>query len=210
MVSQISFPELNADLELATQKNGEIISSKGEKTPIKNYKRDITEEIRNYSTAKFGRYKGKTILVGALARLYFAAENTEGRKLLNFQNPFHNNLAQAIEILLYHQKAEQIINQLLKSDFNNIQPFSAKITKGKGIGAVEAPRGGLYHEIHFDEKGIITYANIITPTVQNLTSIEKSANALLEQNKNRPQKELERLLNMLVRAYDPCITCSVH
>jgi len=86
-----------------------------------------------------------------------------------------------------------------------------------GIGAVEAPRGGLYHEVHLDpasrgagKNNIIVEANIITPTVQNLTSIEKSARALLEQTKNRPQKETERLLNMLVRAYDPCITCSVH
>jgi len=68
----------------------------------------------------------------------------------------------------------------------------------------------LYHEIHWNEKKIITYANIITPTVQNLTSIEDSANALIEQNKNKSEKNLERLLEMLVRAYDPCITCSVH
>ena len=76
----------------------------------------------------------------------------------------------------------------------------------------------LYHEIHLKaEKGakpnknsIITYANIITPTVQNLTSIEKSANALLLQKKNHSQKEAERLIKMLIRAYDPCITCAVH
>ena len=79
-----------------------------------------------------------------------------------------------------------------------------------GIGAVEAPRGGLYHEVHLDKKGIITEANIITPTVQNLTSIEKSSQALISQSKNRSKKHLERLLTMLVRAYDPCITCSVH
>jgi coenzyme F420-reducing hydrogenase alpha subunit len=75
---------------------------------------------------------------------------------------------------------------------------------------VEAPRGGLYHEIHLNSEGIITYANIITPTVQNLTSIEKSANALLGQTKHLTNKEREKLLNMLIRAYDPCITCSVH
>jgi len=46
--------------------------------------------------------------------------------------------------------------------------------------------------------------------VQNLTSIERSANALLEQTNDLKLKERGRLLNMLVRAYDPCITCSVH
>ena len=71
---------------------------------------------------------------------------------------------------------------------------------GEGIGVIEAPRGGLYHELHWNNKGIITYANIITPTVQNLTSIEKSANALLKQYAKKPKKEVQRLLNILLRA----------
>jgi coenzyme F420-reducing hydrogenase alpha subunit len=135
---------------------------------------------------------------------------------LDFNNPFHNNFAQAVEILEFHKEAEEIIEKLLGMEME-AQPTivvgesnSTTVVEFKGIGAVEAPRGGLYHEIHLDEKGIITYANIITPTVQNLTSIEKSAQSLIEQTQNKKQKERERLLNMLVRAYDPCITCSVH
>jgi len=88
----------------------------------------------------------------------------------------------------------------------------------KGIGAVEAPRGGLYNEVHIETSDvpgtsdvhIIKYANIITPTVQNLTSMEETAEALLSQHKGKSKKELEHLMEMLIRAYDPCITCSVH
>jgi len=205
LCSKIKFPKLDVDLEFVTINDKEV----------GNYKEVITEEIRKYSTAKFGKYKGRTIMVGALARLYFTEVGLRISKSdfekLDFQNPFHNNLAQAIEILLYHEKAEELLKELLasKSDFD-VSKSDFDIKAGKGIGAVEAPRGGLYHEIHWDKNGIITYANIITPTVQNLTSIEKSANALLEQNSGKPKKELEKLLEMLVRAYDPCITCSVH
>ena len=80
----------------------------------------------------------------------------------------------------------------------------------KGIGAVEAPRGGLYHEIHLNDKGKIIFANIITPTVQNLTSMEKSAQAILDQSPKISLVEARRIIEMLVRAYDPCITCAVH
>ena len=215
--SRLKYPKLKVDLELVAQKDGKIVSNKGEEVSMGDYKQNLEEELREYSTAKFGKFQGREIMVGALARLSFKKNNdylpAQAGKL-DFNNPFHNNLAQAIEIFELSKEAEKIIEKLLAME------MEAKIstpdvdagTSGvkRGIGAVEAPRGGLYHEIHLDEKGIITYANIITPTVQNLTSIEKSANALMEQFKDKPTKEKEKLLNMLVRAYDPCITCSVH
>ncbi len=216
--ADIEFPDLKVDLELVAQKGSKIISSKNEESSIKDYKKVITEEIKSYSTAKFGGYKGREMMVGSLARLYFidpkkVEEIKKEYALVDFQNPFHNNLAQAIELLLYHKEAEQILEKLLGQptyDVGDSPTSYVGLKSGRGIGVIEAPRGGLYHEIHFSEKGIITYANIITPTVQNLTSIEKSAEALLVQYSNKNQKEKEHLLEMLVRAYDPCITCSVH
>ncbi len=211
----LDYPELRVDLELAAQKGESIIvvssiNIKGKKkSSVKRYKEDIEEEVRNYSTAKFAKYKGEEMLVGALARLA-VYQNYDTKYQLDFANPFHNNFAQAIEIDIYYQRAQEIIKQLLE------MAMDAEIVKPRakppltGIGITEAPRGGLYHEIHLDEKGIITEANIVTPTVQNLTSIEKSAQILLGQTKNRSRQEMERLLVMLVRAYDPCITCSVH
>lgn len=237
--SNIKYPELKVDLELVSLIDDKIILRDGTFIPSKEYKNNIEEELRDYSTAKFGKYQGREMLVGSLARL--AIKETPGfenEKLgvnsalgvfvdkLDFNNPFHNNIAQAIEILQYHTQAVELIEELLNmemdatiatpSEKTQLTPSVNNGTLGvsgsvfKGIGAIEAPRGGLYHEIHLDKDGIIVYANIITPTVQNLTSIEKSAKALLEQTKDKDQKERERLINMLVRAYDPCITCSVH
>ena len=220
LFEKLEYPALKVDLEFISQKDDKIISSKGENSPIKDYKKDIEEEIKDYSTAKFGKYKKREVMVGSLARMSNLDVDKESG--LDYQNPFHNNLAQAIEILLYQEQTEEILKQLLESDLKStIAPKPLDFVRGKtfvGIGAVEAPRGGLYHEFHFDpstslgtsEKAIITYANIITPTVQNLTSIEKSANALLEQFKNKTNPEKKHLLEMLIRAYDPCITCSTH
>ena len=215
LATGLDYPKLKVDLDLVAQKYDSIvavssINIKGrKKSSIKNYKQDIEEEVRNYSTAKFGKYKGEEMFVGSLARLAVYG-NYDKKHKIDFANPFHNNFAQAIEVGIYHQKAQGIIKELLEME---LEPEIKKPSSNpplKGIGATEAPRGGLYHEVYLDDKGIITEANIITPTVQNLTSIEKSGQALLNQTKNRPRKEMERLINMLIRAYDPCITCSVH
>lgn len=211
LCTRIEFPKLKTNLEFVAQSKDEILSSAKDPSNITDYKEVITEEIRKYSTAKFGKYKNREVMVGSLARQYF--NQTKYRPLIDFENPFHNNLAQAIELMLYHEEAEKLLTKLLEFNFDSSLSKSdipELNSIGKGIGSIEAPRGGLYHELEWNKDGIITYANIITPTVQNLTSIEKSANALLEQYSNKPKKQIERLLNMLIRAYDPCITCSVH
>ena len=215
LVSNLDYPELKVDLELVVQVDNSVVSVssiniKGRKqSSIVNYKSDIEEEVKNYSTAKFAKYKGEVMLVGSLARLAVSGYSDQKYRL-DFANPFHNNFAQGIEILYYHQRASNIVRRLLKTELDSRIVKPSKNPPLFGIGTVEAPRGGLYHEVHLDKDGIIKQANIITPTVQNLSSIEKSAQALLNQNKNLSQKELERLLVMLVRAYDPCLTCSVH
>ncbi len=207
----VKYPALKADFELVAQNGKNILSSKDKKVSIKDYKKTITEEIKTYSTAKFGTYKHREMMVGALARMYFELKDKKMRSLLDFENPFYNNMAQGIEIYLYHKKAEEILEKFLGGNLS-FPVAEPKKKKGpyEGIGAHEAPRGGLYHEYHFNSKGDITYANIITPTVQNLTSIENCANRLMKQYGDKSQKEKEHLMEMLVRAYDPCITCSVH
>lgn len=220
--SSFKYPDLKVDLELVFQDGDSIFSVNSskvgkvdaEKSLVAEYKKDIQEDIKSYSTAKFGRYKDKALFVGSLARLALNRQDF-GEYQLDFENPFHNNLAQAIEILYYHKKAQQIIEKLLKEKkMENLVLEQSQNALLKGIGTIEAPRGSLYHEVHLESNklgdSVINYANIITPTTQNLTSIEKSAQMLLEQTKNRSQKEREKLLKMLIRAYDPCITCSVH
>ncbi len=222
--SRLRYPQYNVKLEFISQTNKkdypdyeltDIISSKNDYSKIEEYKESIQEEIRKNSTAKFGRYKKREIMVGALARIathqkYLSPLCQKYLKKINFQNPFHNNLAQAVEVLHYYQKARKIIELLLQEKLDPAIIAPASSPSLKGIGAVEAPRGGLYHEIHLDDKGKIIFVNIITPTVQNLTSIEKSAQAILDQSPKISLKEAKKIIEILIRAYDPCITCAVH
>ncbi len=215
--NKIKYPNIKVDLEFIAQKDKKIISSKSEESSVEDYKQNIQEEIKNYSTAKFGKYKNRAVMVGALARLKTQPETLmpQAAKALkkskiDFQNPYHNNLAQAIEIMHCHELAKIHIEKLLKMEMDPTVAQPSKNPPLKGIGITEAPRGSLYHEVKLDKNLIIQDANIITPTVQNLTSIETSALAVLKQTKNLKQKERERLLTMLVRAYDPCITCATH
>jgi len=230
LFSSLNYPEIEYDPLFLVQTNshdynvyaGDFISSnKNLKAKIGDYRKIISEKIKAYSTAKFGYYKGKGIMVGALARLALQAHLLSGEakdayrhRKPDLKNPYHNNLAQAIEVLHFAKEAKELIEEILEnkisvptaSEFKNFKPKK----KTRGVGAIEAPRGGLYYEIETDENGLITEANIITPTVQNLSSIEEAAQAVLDQTKNLKKERRQELLEMLVRAYDPCITCSVH
>jgi len=210
----LDYPELSVDLEFLAQRGGEVVSSRDNSFSVRDYKEFITEEVRSYSTAKFGSLKGGPVMVGALARMYFKASD-ESRphaliKKIDFKNPFHNNMAQAVEIFLELEDGVKIIGELLGDGMDSSVAEPAAKPPLKGIGAFEAPRGGLYNEVHIKKNGLIKYANIVTPTVQNLTTMEYTAGALLKARRGEPRKNLCRLLEMLVRAFDPCITCSTH
>ncbi|MEK7646982.1 MAG: Ni/Fe hydrogenase subunit alpha [Patescibacteria group bacterium] len=208
----LDYPELHVNLELLAQKSDEVISNKRRGFSIADYKKNIEEKVRDGSTAKFGAYQGEGYMVGSMARLWHQSfyKKDVSQFDINFTNPFHNNLAQAVETLFELEDGVKIIETLLREKLNSTTAKPAKNPPLRGIGAIEAPRGGLYHEVRVNKKGVITYANIITPTVQNLTSMETSATELLKQHSGASQKELKHLIEMLIRAYDPCITCSVH
>ena len=160
-------------------------------------------------------------MVGSLARLNLQGNLLKGRAKeffkgadLDYQNPFHNNLAQAIETYHFVQEANGILEELIEGGIDSgatSLPREYKPKKAsRGVGAVEAPRGSLYYEINVDTKGLITECNIITPTVQNLSSMEESTQAVLDQTAGQSKERRQELMEALVRAYDPCITCSVH
>jgi len=128
-------------------------------------------------------------------------------------NPFMNNIAQLVEVVNSVEDSIRLINELeaagLKSqpDYNNPE---IKIKAGSGVGAVEVPRGLLFHDYTYNDKGVCTKANCIIPTNQNHGNIQLDMKAILPQIIDKPQKEIELTLEMLVRAYDPCISCSTH
>ena len=57
---------------------------------------------------------------------------------------------------------------------------------------------------------MVKRANCIIPTGQNLGNITDDMKALLPQLLEKEKEEITLTLEMLVRAYDPCISCSAH
>ena len=154
-------------------------------------------------------------MVGSLARIINNSKflNAEANKYLknskidlNKHNPFYNNFAQAIELLHYREEAIDILKKLR---INNEEPIKPKRLSGHGIAAIEVPRGILWHEYKIED-GIITYANILTPTAQNLRNMQEDIFYFLPLIIKMEKKQLIQEIEKLIRAYDPCFSCSTH
>lgn len=198
---------------------GEIKSTDtGRVTDHRDYKKVIKERIVEHSTAKWTSSQRSSYAVGALARCNNNASqlNKEAQavaKAVGFKpvvhKPFYNNVAQLIETVHCYYEAKRLIDQLLDEGWKH-EPPQVKPRAGRGVGICEAPRGLLIHDYTYDDKGVITEANCIVPTTENHGSIEDDIRVLAPQIINKPQPEITHCLEMLVRAYDPCISCSVH
>jgi sulfhydrogenase subunit alpha len=199
--------------------DGVIGSTDTGTTPISEYLEVTNEFMVPQSTAKYTKHARDAYMVGALARF-----NLNSRQLcpnaLDWAerfglksictNPFMNNIAQFVEFAQSREEAIRIIDLLLSEGLKNEKRPKVKPRSGSGVGAVEVPRGILFHDYIYDEKGICKKANCIIPTNQNHNNIQKDLESLSPTLLNKSEKEIELGLEMLVRAYDPCISCSTH
>ena len=120
-----------------------------------------------------------------------------------------NTVAQVVEIVHCVDEAVYLIEELLRRELAWEEPAAPTRLSGEGVGSCEVPRGILFHN-YVIEDGRITQANCIIPTGQNLANIEADMRALVPTILHKPQAEIAHTLEMLVRAYDPCISCSTH
>ncbi|MBN1525893.1 MAG: Ni/Fe hydrogenase subunit alpha [Spirochaetales bacterium] len=189
-----------------------------ELTDIHQFESVANEYVSPQSTAKWCKWHRESFAVGALARFNNNAEQLLplaksvaekfGLKKGNC-NPYFNNVAQVVEAVQVVEHSLQLIDDLLTAGIKPEKPVS-KPKAGEGVGCVEAPRGILYHRYAFDDDGKCIKANICIPTGQNHGNIQKDFEAFVPQIIDRPQEEITLLLEMLVRSYDPCISCSTH
>jgi coenzyme F420-reducing hydrogenase alpha subunit len=122
-----------------------------------------------------------------------------------------NNVAQLVECIHVTFEAIRLTDELLAGPpGETLAPVEPRA--GEGVGAVEVPRGILYHHYSYGDEGRILRANCVIPTTQNNANIHHDLSALVKQLAARgtDDEELERVCSMLVRAYDPCLSCSVH
>lgn len=199
---------------------GQLASSTGIRTSEDRYLEMTNEYQVTWSTASWSRLSGPSFCVGARARL-----NNNGHQLHpaavqaglrlgilpNCHNPYANTLAQLVECVQVVEDSILLAEELLATSAASDQPV-LRPQAGRGVGAVEVPRGILYHAYTFDEDGRITHADCVIPTSQNHASIQHDLEHLVRQcvEQGRPSEEIELLAAMLVRSYDPCISCSVH
>jgi coenzyme F420-reducing hydrogenase alpha subunit len=120
-----------------------------------------------------------------------------------------NSVAQLIESVHSVEDSIKIIDTLLERGIRQ-EPCEVTPVAGRGVGAVEVPRGILFHDYTYDKDGLMLKANCVIPTNQNHRNIQHDMEKLVAELLDKPKHEIELTLEMLVRSYDPCISCSTH
>jgi coenzyme F420-reducing hydrogenase alpha subunit len=187
----------------------------GRTMPDTEYRSHLQHMAIPYSQASGYQFDGQDFFVGSLARVNLNADQLHANtqkdladilKLFPSDNVFHNNVAQAIEIVDSIDRAIDLLNQ---GPFDYAPPVPAAQPSGKGIGIIEAPRGALYHYAEIDNN-IVSHYEVIVPTGQNQINVENDLKLLIEKNMDLDTPALQHECEKLIRAYDPCMSCASH
>jgi len=200
---------------------GRIKSSTGAVIEEKDYWDHLHKVIIPYSQASGFEFEGDEFMVGSLARLNLNKEalhadtKRDAAKYLELfpsDNIYHNNLAQAIEIL---HSIDHSIELLQKYDFKKEEIVKPTAMDGEGVGVIEAPRGTLYYWLGING-GKVRYANLIIPTAQNLVNMREDVRQAVMNictiggEKAELEERIRKEMEKMIRAYDPCMSCASH
>jgi coenzyme F420-reducing hydrogenase alpha subunit len=199
-----------------------IIGSTEESTrPVKKFYNELSEKQTKDDPTKRASHLGKSFMPGAIARLNLSHKflNPEAKKFLSFfekpnnkiltYNTFHNIYAQSVELVHCVEEVRKLLKEYLRDKSRNLM-VKYTLKNAEGLGATEAPRGTLYHYYKIDKYGIIRACNIITPTAQFLDNLENDLDKYLSEANIKDERDRKWKINMMVRAYDPCMTCATH
>ena len=192
--------------------------SDGRTTPVNTYRSLLQETPIAHGNALQSTADGAIVTVGALARINLGEARriqadgrlADTRKQLKGADIRANSLAQVIELFDSIERAIELVTILLARDFPPEPVPVIEPKPGTGIAALEAPRGTLIHNYHFDSRGVCTAADIVTPTAINQVAMERDLLTVAREFDGAEEQELVHALEVLVRAYDPCISCAVH
>ena len=200
-----------------------------------NYFDQIQEEVMEWSYVKFPYlkkvgWKGLTeapengiLRVGPLARMNLTkgiptprAQEEYERMIKTFKSKPINNIfayhwARLIELLY---SSERVLELSLSEDItgNNIRNIKREPNLKEGFGIVEAARGTLLHWYKPTDDATVEAVNFIPPTTSNSAviniSIRKAANEVMK--KGPVNKESLNMIEVAMRAFDPCMACASH
>lgn len=197
---------------------GNLVSDSGLDIKIENFDEYFQEYQVAYSNALHCTLQKKAYLVGPLARvnLNYHQLPKSLREIIEktnikfpSKNMFHSIVARAIEIYYGMLESIRILENYAYPNISRIE----SITPHAGIGysCTEAPRGSLWHSYELDEKGFVRKARIVAPTGQNQARMEENLRFSLQRyGLSRSNDELRLYSEMIIRNYDPCISCSTH
>jgi sulfhydrogenase subunit alpha len=228
LFTRFTIPDFRRETEFVSLKGdesypfigGDLVSTDGVLKKEQDYLAMTNEYLVDQSTSKWSRLSRQSFAVGALARvnnnfafLHRVAKDVAGMFALRpvNHNPYMNNIAQLVECVHVVMESIDLISELLDREWQ--EPRQKVVPKESvGVGAVEVPRGILYHYYEFDKDGRLVKADCVIPTSQNHANIQHDLTALAEQyaREGKKDRDIELLAQMLVRSYDPCISCSVH
>lgn len=198
-----------------------------------DYLKHVSEHVEPWTYLKFpflknvgwnglveGRNSG-VYRVGPLARFNVAdgistplAQAAYEQMFATLKRPAHETLAyhwaRVIETLYASERLLELVQDPeVKSSKIRTIPTA---TPEEGVGAVEAPRGTLIHHYKTDPDGIVQGVNLIVATTHNhagiCMSVKKAAQGLIKRGK--VDDEILNMVEMAVRAYDPCLACATH
>jgi coenzyme F420-reducing hydrogenase alpha subunit len=198
--------------------DGHLMTSDGWCISKKNFREHLHKYVIPYSQAPGFEFEGRSYVVGALARLNINKETlhrttrkdlTAVLRAFPSRNIFHNNLAQAIEIIHCIDSAIELLESM---EFKEEPKLAIKPRESEGIGVLEAPRGTLYYNLGIDATGKIKAADLVIPTSQNQIKMDKSIGELVQNRLDNgiARTEIPFEIEKLVRAYDPCMSCATH
>lgn len=202
-----------------------------------DYLEYIEEKVQPWSYMKFPYlkqigYPEGNYRVGPLARLNIIdniptpkasemfAEFRENFGLT--QNPLLYHYARLIEMMYASERAVQLLEDGNITSTDIRQPLSEPLmTKAeakesgetkRGVGIIEATRGTLIHDYETDGAGFIKRANLIVSTSQNNLSIDMGVRETAKKliHGEDVSEGLKNQLEMVIRAYDPCLSCATH
>jgi len=198
--------------------DGRIVSTDGLDLAPGAWREAFAEQQVEGTNALHARtHDGAVYLLGPTARIALAADQlhplaSEALAATGLRDAIRVNIhrsivARAVELLHACAEARDLIDGYRPP----AEPRVA-FTPQAGVAAwsTEAPRGLLHHRYEVDEQGHVTHAQIVPPTSQNQGAIEADLAAFAPSVLDLPHAEATRRLEMLIRAYDPCISCATH
>ncbi len=188
-----------------------------------NWTAHISEEVTKGSYSKVTYCKDPhgnpvSYRVGPLARLNCAQSidtplaNKELEEFrTNYGFPCHETVmyhyARLIELLHVIEKLNVMVHDDELLSDNVRAPLG---TPGNAVAHVEAPRGVLIHDYKVDTNGIVTNANLLVATQQNIQAINETIRLSAEQYLQQQDEALLNAIEFGIRCYDPCLSCATH